>query len=62
MQKNSMSALSKAKAVFADSEASTQEVEDAERTLAKAMDGLKRSWKAEEQKVPNKNTTAEKER
>ena len=58
--KEFMSALSKAKAVFADSEASTQEVEDAERTLAKAMDGLKEVGKAEEQKVPNKNTTAEK--
>ena len=48
--KEFMSALSKAKAVFADSEASTQEVEDAERTLAKAMDGLKEVGKAEEQK------------
>lgn len=58
--KEFMSALSKAKAVFTDSEASTQEVEDAERILAKAMDGLKEVGKAEEQKVPNKNTTAEK--
>ena len=53
--KEFMSALSKAKAVFADSEASTQEVEDAERTLAKAMDGLKEVGKSRRnKKVPNK--------
>lgn len=50
-------ALEKAKVVFADSEASEQEVADAEQMLTKAIDGLKESEKSEEQKVPgNENT------
>ena len=49
-----MSALSKAKAVFADSEASTQEVEDAERNTCKSNGWIKEVGKAEEQKYQTK--------
>ena len=58
-----MSALAKAKEVFADSEASKEEVEDAEQVLAKAIDELKEvdkdDDKDEDKEVPNKDKLGE---
>ena len=60
---NFMSALAKAKEVFADSEASKEEVEDAEQVLAKAIDELKEvdkdDDKDEDKEVPNKDKLGE---